>query len=92
MNIGYAASWIFNILKSTKETLNTVYFLKLSIDTWENCSPPRAERMKKLWNSLKVDKQTKTEVNKLPDWKLINKSKEISKIGVKNNYKEKILS
>ena len=88
LNIGYAASWIFNALISTSEQLTKVYFLKLSIDTWENSSPPRTAKMKNIWKKLKVDKQTKTEVEKLPDWKIINYCKEMAKNGANNVYKK----
>jgi NAD-dependent SIR2 family protein deacetylase len=86
LNIGYAASWIFNILKSTEEKLTSVYFLKLSINSWNQSSPPRAIEMKKNWDKLTIDKQTKTEINKIPDWKIINYCKEKAKTGASNGY------
>ncbi len=92
LNIGYAASWIFEILKSSKEKLNSLYFLKLSINTWENSSPPRAVAMKKEWKKLVIDKQTKTEVEKIPDWKVINHCKGIAKTGANNGYKKLLIS
>ncbi|QXP58567.1 SIR2 family protein [Olleya sp. HaHaR_3_96] len=84
LNIGYASSWIFNILKSTEEKLRSLYFLKLSINTWLHSSPPRANNMKKAFDKLTIDKQTKTEINKIPDWKIINHCKEIAKTGANN--------
>lgn len=86
LNIGYAASWIFNILKFTNDKLYSLYFLKLSINTWNQSSPPRAEKMKKEWKTLAIDKQTKTEVNKIADWKIIKLCKEISNTGANKGY------
>jgi NAD-dependent SIR2 family protein deacetylase len=88
LNIGYAASWIFDILKSSNEKRNSLYFLKLSINTWDNSSPPRAIAMKKEWEKLIIDKQTKIEVEKIPDWKVINYCKGIAKTGANNMYKK----
>ncbi|WBX72004.1 NB-ARC domain-containing protein [Tenacibaculum retecalamus] len=88
LNIGYAASWIFNILKLTKEKLNSLYFLKLGINTWEKSSPPKAITLKKTWEKLIIDEQTKIEVSKIPDWRIINYSKDIAKTGTNNMYKK----
>lgn len=88
LNIGYASSWIFNLLRETNEKLNALYFLKLSINTWENSSPPRASNMKKEWKKLIIDKQTKMEVEKIADWKIINICKEKAKTGANSVYKK----
>jgi hypothetical protein len=40
--------------------------------------------MKKEWKKVIVDKQTKLEVEKIPDWKIINLCKEIAKTGANN--------
>ncbi len=88
LNIGYASSWIFNLLRETNEKLNALYFLKLSINTWENSSPPRASNMKKEWKKLIIDKQTKMEVEKIADWKIINTCKEKAKTGANNVYEK----
>jgi NAD-dependent SIR2 family protein deacetylase len=76
LNIGYASSWIYNVLKNKGEKLKALYFLKLSINEWQQSSPPRSEKMKKEWRDLKFDKESKKEVNKLPDWKIENYCKE----------------
>ena len=86
LNLGYAASWIYNILKNSKNKLDALYFLKLSISVWEYSSPPRAERMKKEWKKLIIDKQTKQEIEKIPDWKIKNLCQEKSKIGANLGY------
>lgn len=86
LNIGYAASWIFNILKTSEEKLNSLYFLKLSIDSWENSSPPRALAMKKEWKKIAIDEQKKTDVSKIPDWKTTSICREISKQRTHSGY------
>jgi NAD-dependent SIR2 family protein deacetylase/tetratricopeptide (TPR) repeat protein len=86
LNVGYAASWIFNLLKSSSTKLDSLYFLKLCINTWEQTSPPRVADMRKEWSNLNVDVQTKEEVNKIPDWKILNHCKRIAKIGADSLY------
>lgn len=86
LNLGYAASWIYNIIKDSKSKLDSLYFLKLSINIWEQSSPPRADKMKKEWKKIIVDKQTKQEVEKIPDWKISNLCKEKSKTGANKGY------
>ncbi len=72
LNIGYASYWIFNLLKDNGQKLRALYYLKLSIQTWEKVSPPRAENMKQEWKRLKFDNESKKEINKLPEWKIEN--------------------
>lgn len=86
LNLGYASSWIYNILRNKKNKLDSLYFLKRSINIWELSSPPRAEKMKKEWKKLVIDKQTKLEVEKIPDWKISNLCKEISKNGANSGF------
>jgi len=86
LNIGYASSWIFNLLKDSNEKLLALYFLKLSINTWEHSSPPRAANARKDWKKYIIDKQTKSEVDKIPDWKILNFCKERVKVGAQSNY------
>ena len=88
LNIGYAGYWIYNILKSSKNKLNSLYFLKLSIDSWKQSSPPRLIEMKKKWKKFKIDEQTKIEIEQTPDWKIVNHCKNVAKIGAKNIYKK----
>lgn len=77
LNIGYASSWIYNVLKNRDEKLKALYFLKSSINAWQQSSPPRSEKMKKEWRNLSFDKESKKEVNKIPDWKIENYCKEV---------------
>lgn len=86
LNLGYAASWIYDSLKNTKYKLDSLYFLKLSINIWEHSSPPRAEKMKKEWKKVIIDKQTKQEVEKIADWKISNLCKERSKTGANSGF------
>lgn len=86
LNLGYASSWIYNILKNTKNKLDSLYFLKLSINIWEHSSPPRAEKMKKEWKKLITDKQTKQEVEKIASWKINNLCKDKSKAGATSGF------
>ena len=86
LNIGYAASWIFNLLKSNKEKIDSLYFLRLSIITWKKTSTPRVLKMKKEWEKLKIDKQTKIELEKIPDWKIIKYCKEKSKANANRKF------
>lgn len=88
LNIGYAASWIYGILELTNEKLRSLHFLKLSIDTWEQLSPPRAIPMRGALKLLTVDKQTKMEVDKMPDWKIVEFCKKEAKMGASRGYIE----
>ncbi len=86
LNLGYAASWIYSILKDTKNKLDSLYFLKQSINSWEHSSPPRAEKMKKEWKHFIFDKQSKQEIEKIPDWKIADYCKEKSKNNIDRGF------
>lgn len=86
INIGYASAWIFNILKNSNEKLQALYFLKLSIINWKISSPPRATQMERELRMFKIDKQTKSEVEKMADWKILNLCKDKAKTSVAYFY------
>ena len=84
LNIGYAASWIFNILNLRKEKKDSLYFLKLSINTWARSSPPRAFRMTKEWNGLSIDQ--KSDIENIPDWKILNYCKVLARNSAQKGF------
>jgi len=90
LNIGYAASWISNILKSKGQKLKALYYLKLSIQMWKNTSPPRAVHMKNEWNNFIFDKESKVEIDKLPDWKIENYCKDDTRTSIEKFIKRLI--
>lgn len=70
LNIGYASYWISNILLSRKDFKNGLYFLKHAINCWKKTSTLRETQLKKTWSNIIFDKNTKIEINKLPNWKI----------------------
>lgn len=86
LNIGYAASWIFNILKSSKEKINSLYFFNLAIDRWEKTAPPKAEKLKNDLDFVSIDSQLRLQIENIPQWKIFNFCKEQANLGAMKGY------
>lgn len=71
-NIGYACSWISEVLFKRKNIIECLYFLKYGINIWSKTSPPRAEKLKLKLSKIIFDKESKTTIEKMPDWKIEN--------------------
>lgn len=86
-NTGYAASWIFNLLKNvSNEKQNSMYYYQLAIDSWEKTSPLRAEKLKSELELTLIDGQIKSSVENLPKWKIDNHCKELAKKRMLNGF------
>lgn len=86
LNIGYAASWIFNILKVTKEKKSSLYFYNMALNNWEKTAPPRATKLKASLDLVSIDSQIKLQIEKLPKWKIDTYCKEFAQSGAKRGY------
>ncbi|HWW40792.1 SIR2 family protein [Pedobacter sp.] len=76
LNIGYACSWISEILIKNKKYKDGLYFLKYARNCWEKASPQKAKILKQNWNSVAFDKTTKNSINSLTSWKIENHCKD----------------
>lgn len=70
LNIGYASSWISNLLAYERKYKDSLFFLKHARNCWEKTSAIRAKQLKAKWSAYTFDKATKDSINKLPDWKI----------------------
>ncbi|TDN79364.1 NB-ARC domain-containing protein [Salegentibacter sp. 24] len=81
LNIGYACSWIGQLLIKSDKKKDGLYFLKYAMNSWEATSPPRYEETKKIYDKVIFDKETKKQINNLSAWRLEDFCKKyISKI------------
>ncbi|WP_312923274.1 SIR2 family protein [Empedobacter brevis] len=85
LNIGYACSWISNLLMSERKYKESLFFLKHAKNCWEKTSIVKAKQLKLHWNSYPFNKATKDTINKFPAWKIESYCKEYI-----NEYFEKL--
>jgi len=70
LNIGYACSWISEILFQKNKNKDGLYFLKYARNCWDKVSPPRAKILKQKWLNTAIGKSTKDSINNLNNWKI----------------------
>ncbi len=70
LNIGYACSWIGQILQKENKSKDALYFLKFAQNCWNKTSPPRAKEIEISRMNVIADKVTKESISKLSDWKI----------------------
>lgn len=70
LNIGYACSWIGQLLIKSDKKKEGLYFLKYAMISWENTSPPRYDETKKTYDKVIFDKETKKQINNLTAWRI----------------------
>lgn len=70
LNIGYACSWIGQLLVNTDRTKEGLYFIKYAMDCWENTSTPRYDETKMVYDRVLFDKETKKQINNLTAWRI----------------------
>lgn len=78
LNTGYAASWLFNLLKDSKENINSLYFYHMALNNWEKTSPPRANKLKESMDLVFIDSQVKLQIENLPAWKINKYCKDLA--------------
>lgn len=81
-NIGYACSWISDVLFKNNRIIDGLYYLRFAINNWSKTSPAKAEQLKKKWSKLNVDIESKRSIEKLPEWKIENYCREESQKAV----------
>lgn len=70
LNIGYACSWIGQLLIKSEKKKEGLYFLKFAMNSWESTSPPRYEETKKIYDKAIFDKETKKQIINLSGWRI----------------------
>lgn len=70
LNIGYACSWIGQLLIKSDRNDEGLYFLKFAMNSWEATSPPRYDAIKKIYNNVLFDKEIKIKINNLSAWRI----------------------
>jgi hypothetical protein len=70
LNIGFACSWISDMLVKKNRNRDALYFLKYAKNCWEKVSPPKTKSLKQKWSSIVADKITKDSINNLNSWKI----------------------
>lgn len=86
MNTGYAASWIFNLLKSSRERKNSLYFYNMALNSWEKTAPPRANKLRDSMDLVSIDSQIKLQIENLPKWKIDTYCKGLAKSGIQRGF------
>lgn len=69
-NIGYAYLWIAEMHLGYNKIQDGLHFLKCAMNSWERISPPRANRIKKKWDDVICDKETKIQIDRKADWQI----------------------
>ena len=70
LNLGYAYFWISEILLKKKDIQDGLYYLKCAINSWNLISPPRASKLRKNWDEIIADVETKKQIDSKPDWQI----------------------
>lgn len=70
INIGYASFWIANLFTNKQKAQDSLFFLRYSMFNWQNSSPPRLNKIKKLWDNVICDIQTKNEIESKVEWQV----------------------
>ena len=70
LNIGYAYSWISEILLEKNKIQDGLIFLKGAIISWENSAPTRIKKLKDLWKNVICDVETKSTIDKMAEWQI----------------------
>nr|WP_321233461.1 SIR2 family protein [uncultured Psychroserpens sp.] len=70
LNIGYACSWIGGLLVNSDRKNDGLYFLKFAINKWESTSPPRYNDVKKEFENVTINKETKENIDNTSSWKI----------------------
>ena len=52
-------------------------FLKLAIFSWDNVSPPRANKLREKWDAIDCDIQLKSQIDGLADWQVEKQCKQL---------------
>ena len=86
LNTGYAASWIFNLLKNSKEKKNSLYFYNMALNNWEKTAPPRANKLRETMDLVSIDSQVKLQVENLPKWKIDTHCKDLANKGMQRGF------
>ncbi|WP_034595094.1 SIR2 family protein [Acinetobacter sp. NIPH 298] len=86
LNTGYAASWIFNLLKSSRDRENSLYFYNMALNSWEKTAPSRANRFRDSIDLVSIDSQIKLKIENLPKWKIDSYCKEFAESGMQRGF------
>lgn len=70
INIGYACSWIANILIDGDDQENALYFLKYGKNCWEKTSPPQSISILEQWELIPIADSTKQKIEEMSEWKI----------------------
>lgn len=70
INVGYACSWIANILLENGSDEDALYFLKFAKNCWDRTSPPRSQEVEQKWHSIDALESTKAKIGEMSEWKI----------------------
>ena len=77
LNVGYASYWISGVLIVENNINDGLLFLKLAIFSWDNVSPPRANKLREKWDAIDCDIQLKSQIDGLADWQVEKQCKQL---------------